>query len=88
MSKKIVKTQEESKVIYLGTTIKEFGLSNGSIFNSFTNNIKSAIEKYPKIKNLMFKINADLGKIKANILKTGTKENILYNSLKRELGGK
>ena len=88
MSKKIVKTQEESKVIYLGPTIKEFGLSNGSIYDGFTNNVKVALEKYPKLKNLIFPVNSNLGNIKSNLLKSGTKESILFNSLKKELGGK
>lgn len=88
MSKKIVKAQEVSKVIYLGPTIKEFGLSNGTIFDGFTNNVKVALEKYPKIKNLMFPVDSNLGNVKANLLKSGTKESVLYNSLKKELGGK
>lgn len=76
-------------VIYIGPTIKKYGLNSGNIFiGSLSINIQETLKKFPILKELFVPINEDFPLIKKNIKIEGTKENILYKKIIKELGGK
>lgn len=82
------KTLKKVKKIYLGPTIKKFGLINGQIYEGEHTNIKTAISEIKNLKNLFLTIDEDFPKIKNNFFIKGTKENIIYNEVLKQIGGK
>lgn len=86
MGKKETK-EEAFKTMYLGPSIKQYGLVPGVVYESYPVNVTQALKDHPDIKNLMFPVDQNLLKVKANIKTKGTREYILYNILKKELGG-
>lgn len=76
-------------VIYIGPTIKKYGLNSGNIFiGSLSINIQETLKKFPILKELFVPIDENFPLIKKNIKIEGTKENILYKKIIKELGGK
>lgn len=76
-------------VIYIGPTIKKYGLNSGNIFiGSLSINIQETLKKFPILKELFVPINEDFPIVKKNLKIEGTKENILYKKIIKELGGK
>lgn len=76
-------------VIYIGPTIKKYGLNSGNIFiGSLSINIQETLKKFPILKELFVPIDENFPLIKKNIKTEGTKENILYKKIIKELGGK
>lgn len=76
-------------VIYIGPTIKKYGLNSGNIFiGSLSENVQETLKEFPILKELFVPINEDFPLIKKNLKIEGTKENILYKKIIKELGGK
>ena len=92
MSESKLKKQPENiilKRMYVGPVIKKYGLTTGTVYEDINvGNIKTAIEKYPEIKELFVEIDKDFAKNKGNINILGTRENIFYKKLLKKLGGK
>ena len=77
------------KQMYIGPSIKKYGLNSGTIFEGeHPNNVKAAKEEYPEIISLFINVNKDFPLKKTNVKTPGTKENVLYKAILKKLGGK
>ena len=55
-------------VIYIGPTIKKYGLNSGNIFiGSLSINIQETLKKFPILKELFVPINEDFPIVKKNL---------------------
>lgn len=94
MANKTTKTEEKKEIkkiekkMYLGPNLKKYGLITGQIYEGEPLNVKNAISKIKGLDSLFVKIDKDFPKIKERFSKKGTKENILYNEVLKQLGGK
>lgn len=82
------KVKKIEKKMYLGPTIKKYGLTTGQIYEGEHSNVKSAILKIKGLNTMFVKIDKDFSKTKDRFSQKGTKENILYNEILKQLGGK
>lgn len=86
-AKEIVK--EKTSKMYLGPSIRKYGLLTNTVYlGDFPSNIEEAIKEFPEIAPLFVEINSEFAIKKGNVVKTGTKENILFNRILKKLGGK
>ncbi|MCF2639390.1 MAG: hypothetical protein SOR11_07390 [Fusobacterium sp.] len=86
-AKEIVK--EKASKIYLGPSIRKYGLMTNTVYlGDFPSNVEEAIKEFPEIAPLFIEINSEFALKKGNIVKAGTRENILFNKILKKLGGK
>lgn len=79
---KIIKKKKDIPEIYIGPTIKKYGLNSGSIFvGNLPANIQDALEKFPIVKELFVPVDEYFSMAKKNLKKEGTRENILYKKI-------
>ena len=89
MANKITKTEEKKEIkkiekkMYLGPNLKKYGITTGQIYEGEHSN-----GKIKGLDNLFVKIDKDFPKVKERFTQKGTKENILYNEVLKQLGGK
>lgn len=94
MANKTAKTEEKTlekkveKRIYLGPNLKKYGLITGQIYEGEHLNVENAISKIKGLDILFIKIDKNFSKEKAKITQKGTKENIIYNEILKQTGGK
>lgn len=94
MANKITKIEEKKEIkkiekkMYLGPNLKKYGITTGQIYEGEHSNVKDAISKIKGLDNLFVKIDKDFPKVKERFTQKGTKENILYNEVLKQLGGK
>lgn len=83
-----LKNKNETK-IYIGPSIKKYGLSSGAIYKGeLPENVKEAIKEYKEIEILFIPVDTNLALKKRNLKTPGTKENIIYKALLKKIGGK
>lgn len=86
-AKEIVK--EKASKIYLGPSIRKYGLMTNTVYlGDFPLNVENAIKEFPEITSLFIEINSEFALKKGNIVRAGTRENILFNRILKKLGGK
>ena len=84
--KKVIKKAE--KKMYLGPNLKKYGLITGQIYEGEHSNVKNAISEIKRLDNLFVKIDKNFPKVKERFAQKGTKENILYSQVLKQIGGK
>ena len=85
--KEIVK--EKVSKMYLGPAIRKYGLTTNTVYlGDFPSNVEDAIKEFPEITSLFLEINSEFALNKGKVVKTGTRENILFNRILKKLGGK
>ena len=85
--KEIVK--EKVSKMYLGPSIRKYGLTTNTVYlGDFPSNVEDAIKEFPEITSLFLEVNSEFALNKGKVVKTGTRENILFNRILKKLGGK
>lgn len=88
-----IKKNYENKIkktlMYIGPTLKNEGLSSGTIIcGEFDKRLQGIIEKYPSAKHLFVPVDKNLAILKNNLSEKGTLENIMYKKTLELLGGR
>ena len=79
---KIVKKRKDIPEIYIGPTMKKYGLNSGSVFvGNLPANIQDALEKFPIVKELFVPADENFPVVKKNLKEEGTRVNILYKKI-------
>ena len=75
-------TVKKISKMYLGPSIRKYGMTNTVYLGDFPSNVEEAIKEFPEIKSLFLEINSEFTLNKGKVVKAGTRENILFNIIK------
>lgn len=84
---KVKETVTAVPKMYIGPSIRKYGLIPGTIYTGFTGNVEAAVKEYPEITSLFVAVDKDFVKNKEKIKTKGTKENLILKRLVKKVGG-